>query len=422
MRWEHRRLGPWSAAALIVGNMVGAGVFTTSGFALADLGEPRWVLLAWLVGGGIALCGALSYGGLAARIPRSGGEYTFLSEALHPAAGFMAGWVSLLAGFTAPIALAAHVLEAYAGTAFGRDLPSGWLGSGVILAFGLLHGFRLRGAVLAQNATVLVKLVAIAAFVAWGFSADGYGTPEPAGGSAPGWGAFGVSLVWISFSYSGWNGAVYLAGEIRDPERNLPRALWMTTVGVTLLYLLLNAVFLWAAPTQSLAGRADIAAVAAEALGGPVSARAVAVLVALALATSISAMMMAGPRVYAQMAHDGLFPKVLVRGGDAPTAAVALQTSLALGVFWLSDLVELLGYLGFTLSLSAAATVFAGARLRAREGHARVPIWGYPWSPAAFVFFTVGSACFLILREPQQALVGLLTAGLGLAVYAVRRA
>lgn len=416
MRWERRRLGPWSAAALIVGNMVGAGVFTTSGFALADLGEPRWVLLAWFVGGGIALCGALAYGGLTTRIPRSGGEYAFLSEALHPAVGFMAGWVSLLAGFTAPIALAAHVLEAYAPAA-----AAGWLGSGTILLFGVLHGFRVGGGVGVQNLAVLVKLTAILALIGWGSAAASSPEPLLSGSFTPSLSAFGVSLVWISFAYSGWNGAVYLAGEIREPARNVPRALWMTTLGVTVLYLLLNAVFLVGAPLSSMVGQPDIAAIAAQHLGGPAFARAVSVLVALALATSISAMMMAGPRVYAQMARDGLFPTWLVRGDDAPTAAVALQTGLALLVFWVSDLVALLGYLGFTLSLSAALTVFAAARLRWREGAARVPIPGYPWTPAAFVLFTVAAAGFLVAREPVQSLVGAATAILGLAVYFVRR-
>jgi APA family basic amino acid/polyamine antiporter len=416
VRWERRRLGPWSAAALIIGNMIGAGVFTTSGFSLADLGDPRWVLLAWLVGGVIALCGALAYGGLATRIPRSGGEYAFLSEALHPAVGFMAGWVSLLAGFTAPIALTAHVLEAYAPAA-----AAGWLGSGTILAFGVLHGVRVGGGVGVQNLAVLVKLAAILAFIGWAATTATGGAPLPPGAVAPSLGAFGVSLVWISFAYSGWNGAVYLAGEIREPARNIPRALWMTTLGVTLLYLMLNAVFLFAAPLQAIVGQPDIAAIAAQHLGGPTFKRAVSLLVALALATSISAMMMAGPRVYAQMARDGLFPTWLVRGGDAPTAAVALQTGLALLVFWVSDLVALLGYLGFTLSLSAALTVFAAARLRWREGAVRVPIPGYPWTPAAFVLFTVAAAGFLVAREPVQSLVGGATALLGLAVYFVRR-
>ena len=154
-------IGVRSAAALVAANMIGAGVFTTSGFSLADLGRPSFVLVAWAVGGAIALCGALSYGGIAARIPRSGGEYTFLGELVHPAAGFVAGWVSLLAGFTAPIALAALVFESYLDAAVGRVLPAGWAGGGVIVLVGLLHGLRFRTGVVTQNVAVAVKLLAI---------------------------------------------------------------------------------------------------------------------------------------------------------------------------------------------------------------------------------------------------------------------
>ena len=179
-----RRLGLVSAAALVVANMVGTGVFTTSGFALADLGRPERVLLAWLVGGVLAMCGALSYGALARRIPESGGEYTFLSETVHPLAGFLAGWVSLLAGFTAPIAAAALALQAYVGDPFGPEVRPEWLGTGTILAAGLMHGLRLREGVLLQNTAVALKLVLIAGFVALGgWLLSARGTPDaPTGG------------------------------------------------------------------------------------------------------------------------------------------------------------------------------------------------------------------------------------------------
>ncbi len=414
-------MGPLSVAALVAGNMVGAGVFTTSGFSLAELGDPRWVLAAWLCGGVVALCGALAYGGLATRIPRSGGEYTFLSEALHPGIGFMAGWVSFLAGFTAPIALAALVLETYLGSAF--DGPPA-VGGALILLFGLLHGLRFRAGVRVQNAAVFLKIAGALGFVAWAVlrSSAVSATPAPAAESGASVAGFAVTLVWISFAYSGWNGAVYLAAEIRDPERNVRRAMWMTTVVVAFLYLLLNAVFVTLAPIDAVSGRPDVASAAAAALGGPTAARGVAVLVALALATSISAMLMSGPRVYAQMARDGLMPQWLAGGADTPAVAVALQTGVALLVYVWSDLVSLLGYLGFTLGLSAALTVFSAARLRRLEGPARVPIAGYPWTPAIFILFTLGAAGFLVAREPYQALYGGLTALIGWPLYLFMRA
>jgi amino acid transporter len=417
MSWEKRRIGPWSAAALVTGNMIGAGVFTTSGFALADLGDPRWVLLAWALGGGVALCGALSYGGLARRIPRSGGEYTFLAEAMHPALGCAAGWISLLAGFTAPIAAAALVLDRYLVSVLGGALPEGFWGVAAVLGAGLAHGIRVGSGAWLQNAVVALKLALLAALIVWGgFAIADRGILLHAK-RALDMGAFGVTLVWISFAYSGWNGAVYLAGELRDPDRNLSRCLWLPAAGVAVIYLALNAVFLYAAPIEELAGRADIGAVAAKSLGGDTLQRGVVLIVCLALLTSISAMVMAGPRVYAQMALDGYLPRFFARGRDAPAGAIALQVGCALAVMGLAELIELLGYLGFTLSLSAALTVGAAMRLRHREGAERVPIPLYPWVPGVFIAFTLAAAGFLVWRAPLQAAFGLATAGLGVPLY-----
>lgn len=417
MNWERRRIGPWSAAALVVGNMIGAGLFTTSGLALAALHDPRLVLLAWVVGGGIALCGALSYGALAQRIPRSGGEYTFLSETMHPAVGVVAGWVSLLAGFSAPIALAALVFASYLNT----PLPERAVATGVITIAAVVHSLRLEGGVLAQNVIVVLKLVLIVGIALFsGVLLVAKGAPLVATAEFE-LGAFFVTLVWISFAYSGWNGAIYLASEIREPARNLPWALWFPTLLVTGLYLIVNSVFVFAAPVDVLAGRPDIAAAAASALGGIWLQQVTALVVALALFTSISAMVMAGPRVYARMAHDRVLPSVFARGNDAPSVAIALQAALSIAIVWIADLAALLGYLGFTLSLSAALTVFAAARLRAREGSERVPLPGYPVVPALFILFTLAAATFMILREPKQAAVGGATALLGLLMFALAR-
>jgi len=420
-----RRLGLTSASALVVANMIGAGVFTTSGFALADLGRPEPVLLAWGVGGLIALCGALSYGALARRIPESGGEYTFLSRTVHPLAGFLAGWVSLLVGFTAPIAAAALALQAYLADSFGLAGRPEWIGTSAILIAGLMHGLRLRTGVVLQNTAVALKLAVIGAFVLLGAmrvpahldsavlpSGDGFGL-----------GAFAVTLVWISFAYSGWNAAVYIAGEVREPERNLDRSLWLATGLVTLIYLALNAVFLYSAPAQTLAGKAEVGAIAAEALGGTALRQAVSVLVGLALFTSISSMVMAGPRVYARMAEDGLFPRRLgaAKEAEVPTAAVALQVGLAVLVAWVSGLRELLGYIGFTLGISAVATVAGLIALRRREGPLRVPVPGYPWVPGFFVLTTLAAAFFMAAREPLAAGMGLLTVALGVPVYWLMR-
>ncbi len=415
--YKRRRIGLMSAAALVVANMIGVGVFTTSGFALASLGSPELVLLAWAAGGLLAMCGALSYGALARCIPESGGEYTFLSKIVHPLAGFLAGWVSLLAGFTAPIAAAALGLQAYLAGFFGPTITTEWIGTGAILAAGLMHGLRLREGVVVQNLAVGLKLLLIGGFVLLGARLTG--DPDLVAAEFTGieWTAFGLTLVWISFAYSGWNAAVYIASEVRDPRRNLPRSLCLATALVTVVYLALNAVFLYSAPAEELAGKADVGAIAAEALGGPHLRQGVSLLISLALFTSISSMMMAGPRVYARMAEDNLFPRFFAAGDDVPTVAVALQVSLALLVLWISELTELLSYIGFTLGLSASATVASLIALREREGAHKVPVVGYPWVPGVFVVGTLAATALMASRQPLEAGLGLLTVSLGFPVY-----
>jgi amino acid transporter len=399
--------------------MIGAGVFTTSGFAAGDFGARAPVLLAWLVGGVLALCGALSYGALSRCLPESGGEYTLLSRTLHPAAGFLAGWVSLLAGFTAPIAAAALGLQAYLADSFEIPGRPEWIGSVAILAAGSLHAARVETGLRLQNAAVLLKLLAIAVLIVLGLQH----IASLRGGVEIGWRpvpitTFSTTLVWITFAYSGWNAAVYVAGEVRDPDRNLMRSLLVATGVVTVVYLLVNAVFLYAAPIEQIAGRPDVGAVAAEAIGGVPLRRALSAVVALALLTSISAMLIAGPRVVQRMAADGHLPRLLARGDDAPRSATLLQVGLALVVVWVSDLKDLLGYIGFVLGLSAAATVAGLMLYRSRHGTELVPVFGYPLVPLVFIGTTLCISVFLVVGNPMQGLAGLGTILLGLPVYA----
>ncbi|MGD8377067.1 MAG: APC family permease [Acidobacteriota bacterium] len=428
MRRNSGALGMTSAVALVTANMIGAGVFTTSGFALADLGSRREVLLAWCLGGLIALAGALSYGGLVRHITESGGEYLFLGRVVHPGVGFMAGWVSLLAGFTGAIAFAATAFEAYAVPEGSRPpwLPPGAVAIALILACGGLHGRIVRHGLIAQNLVVGVKLLLLAAFIGyagWRLEDPGWaGLRLPDPGAAFSLPALASSLVWISLSYSGFNAAVYVAGEVREAERTVPRALWAGTLGVTAIYLLLNAIFLFGAPPEAVSGRPDVAAVAAEALGGPALGRLIRVVIGLALASSVSSMILAGPRVYARMAQDGTFPpwfRMPAGSGEAPAAAVTLQVALAVVVSAVSTLGELLSYLGFTLSLSAAGTV-ACLFLLHRRGVA-APCPGYPWVPALYVGSTLLLAALAASHRPRELLASVLTLGSGAVAYRILR-
>jgi APA family basic amino acid/polyamine antiporter len=417
-------LGLWTLVALVVANMIGAGVFTTSGFALADLGSPLLVLAAWIIGGGIALCGALSYGALARLIPASGGEYLYLSRAIHPLAGFLAGWVSLLAGFTAAIAYSAITFIAYVAPSLSGTARGNATASALILAAALLHGIRLRPGARVQNAIVGVKLALIGAFCVFAIytaiTTDWAGLNAPAAVSTEGFplGAFALTLMWISFSYAGFNAATYIAGEVPDAQRAVPKALVLGTLITIVVYLALNSVFVLAPEHADVAGREDIAAIAARAIGGGSLDVIVRIIIALALLTSVSAMIMIGPRVYAKMADDGLLPKALRFDRDIPVVAIWMQAALATVVVWITGLRELLSYLGFTLSLSTAATVaslFIVARRSARD----VELPGYPWAPAIFVAATLGFAALAAEQSPIEMLAAGATVVSGILLYFV---
>jgi len=415
-RTEGRVFGFWTLTFLVIANMIGAGVFTTSGFTLAALGDTHLVLLAWLIGGVIALSGAISYGQLVRRIPVSGGEYAFLSQAAHPFAGFVAGWVSLLAGFSGAIAFAAVTLETY----LPSPLPPKSLALLVVLLGVLAHGLNRKAGTIAQNSAVLLKLVLLLAFVgvsAWAFLSGKWegatSATDAATGSLPL--LFGQSLVWISLSYSGFNAGVYVAGEATS-ARTVARAMVVGTAVVTGIYLLLNAVFVLAPPAELVTGQADIAAVAAEWVGGEAFARLVRLVIALALFTSVLSMMMAGPRVYSRMAEDGLLPGVLVIRPGRTWPPVVLQAALAILLILIGTVQSLLGYLGLTLSLCAAASV---ACLLWGKRDVRVRGWAI-LAPAVFVTATLLSAVLLVLRDPWQAHGTVITLALGAGAYALR--
>lgn len=412
-----RPLGLGSATALVVASMIGTGVFTTSGFLLADLGSPWVVLLVWLLGGMVALLGAMSYGALARRIPESGGEYIFLARTLHPAAGYVAGWISLLVGFSAPLAAAAYAFGEYTKTWF-NDVSPKWSGSLLILLFTAVHAAHVQRGARIQDGTVLLKIGLIVALV--GFGLANIDAPENAPAMTGSLSTFAVSLVWVSFSYSGWNAGIYIGSEVRDPERNVPRSLWLGAGLVAVLYVALNAVFVFAAPASELAGKLEVGRIAAEALGGASLREAVTALIALALVTSVSSMLMAGPRVYARMAVDGYLPRCLAVSEGPPRAAIAVQATLALVMLWTTAFKSLLTYIGFTLGLSTAATVVGLLVLRRREGvHIRVP--GGPAIPWLFLVVVLAMTTLSIARQPVESLAGFGTIALGWLVWKIQR-
>lgn len=405
---NRRQIGLTGAIALVVGNMIGTGVFTTTGFLIADLPSRPAILAAWFVGGCIALAGAACYGAIAKHLPESGGEYFFLSRTIHPAAGYIGGWVSLLVGFSAPIAAAAFAVGEYVKPWLPDGLNPKWVGTTTLLSFAVIHAIRVRPAVQFQNAIVGLKLVLLFGFVGVG-AAQIEMAPKPLEGK-PTFGAFMVSLVWIYFAYSGWNAAVYVAGEVKDPHRNLPRALLWGTSLVVLFYLALNAVMLYATAGADLAGKVDVARLAAIAIGGPILGAFTTGLILIALLTSISAMVMAGPRVYAKMAEDGILPACFDSETPPARNAVVLQLVVALLMLWIPRFPDLVKYIGFTLGIGTALTVVGLIRLKRKEN---IAVPGWPWLPALFLGAISAVSVFSIAREPAASLFGLASLGVG---------
>jgi len=422
------RFGLFALTTLVVANMIGAGVFTTSGFALADLGSPGRVMWAWVLGGLIALAGAASYGMLVRRLPESGGEYLYLREAVHPLAGFIAGWVSLLAGFTGAIAFAASALESYLLPAAIRPawLPPDGAALAAVVVAGIMHGLRAARGAFWQGVAVVFKILIIAAFAIWAgyqlllgsWPGSGIAAAEAAAFSLP---AFAMSLVWISLSYSGFNASAYLAEEADLPRRTVPRSLLLGTAIVFAVYLALNAIFVMAPPLEAVSGAADVAAVAARALGGEFFAAAARFTIVLALFTSVSSMVMAGPRVYAKMAEDGLMPKMFEVGEEPPRAAIWFQVALASLFILVTGIQQQLSYLGFTLSLTSAAAVSGLFVIHAKEGARPVEGLAYPWIPAAYVLATVGLAILAAGENPVELTAAVATFLTGTLVYGLIR-
>ncbi|MGI9455301.1 MAG: APC family permease [Aeoliella sp.] len=415
-----RPIGLWSATALVAASMIGAGIFATSGYALEQLGSPERVLAAWVIGGVVAIAGAVSYGALARRLTESGGEYVFLARNIHPLAGFLAGWVSLIAGFAGATAIAATALGTYA---IPHSIAGGRIVAIALIAFcALQHALRVESGAWLQNAIVLLKFLGLAALAivgGWWLAARLESPPSPTPPAFE-WFAMGHQLTWVALSYSGFNAAVYLSEEIRDPARNVPRAMLIATVAVFVLYMALNVVFVYAGPVEELKGQGDIAAVAVGMLGGATAAGLCRVLICIALFSSISALTMAGPRVYAKMAVDGLFPLPVAPSGCPPRAAIALQAGLAmLVVSWITP-EDQFTYLGFMLSVSAAATV--ASLLIATRHEAKRPT---PLQLAAAALFVVASLTFATLSAIREyeacAIAGGLTLASGVAAYFAMR-
>jgi basic amino acid/polyamine antiporter, APA family len=424
-------IGWFTATCLLISNIIGGGIFTTSGLMARDLGDPLLILLLWTVGGLFAIGGAMVYGELGSRLPEAGGDYVYLREAYGPLVAFLSGWTSFTIGFGAAVAASAISFSAYAMRILPSTDDSGWQAKGLSLTLlwlvTLVHCRGLAGGGRLQRLITSMKVLAIGVLILGGLSAGAahfeWLSERPTIGP-PTAGSIAIALVIVIYCYLGWNVAGFIATEITDPRRLLPRVMIGGTVFVAAIYVLLNLVYLSALSIAGLAAEpiVPVAEKSAAALWGPSSGQLVAGLLCLSIAGAVSAMTWAGPRVYWAMAQDGVITPWLAhrdRETGVPVRAILFQTAWASALIVTGTFEQLIIYSGLVLAFFMGLTLSAIFPLR-MTGRDSSPAYCSPWYPllpATLVIataFVIGSS---VVQKPVEALYGAMTVLAGLPLY-----
>ena len=432
-----RKLGLFPATNIVVANMIGAGIFTTSGLLMSGLGNPVLMLILWAAGGIIALCGALSYGELGAAMPGAGGEYLFLSKLYHPVFGFLSGWVSFIVGFSAPIAASALGFSEYFTRAVpgfsswmqntgisGAEIPKKILAVTVIILFTSIHYRGIKYGTRIQNVLTTLKILLIVILLTAGFiSGKGDFSNFTGGGSIPsgiaGWKTIGLSLMWIMFAYSGWNASTYLGAEIKNPSRNLPGSLLYGTAIVMILYLGVNILYVYGIDPDSMKGVISVGGLAMGNLFGKSADVLFSVLIAFALFSSLSAFLIIGPRVYYSMAKDGLFFRSVAtihRKFQVPSNSIVLQCLIAIILVLSGTFEQVLTYMGFALGIFPVLTVTGIWKLR-KGNPDTLRIKGFPFTQTIYVSAGILILFLSFLERPAESIIALLTVFAGIPFY-----
>jgi len=432
-----RKLGLFPATNIVVANMIGAGIFTTSGLLMAGLNNPILMLSLWVAGGVIALCGALSYGELGAAMPGAGGEYYFLSKLYHPLLGFLSGWVSFIVGFSAPIAASAMGFSEYLCRAIpaipdwfesegimSQDSSRTFLSVSVILVFTIIHYRGIKTGALIQNILTLLKVALIVFLLLAGFLSGKGDISHFSAGSGissgfAGWKTIGLSLMWIMFAYSGWNASTYLGAEIKNPSKILPRSLITGTGIVMFLYLGLNALYVYGIKPDEMKGVISIGGLAMGNLFGQSADTLFSLLIAFALFSSLSAFIIIGPRVYYSMAKDGLFFKSVATihpKFGVPSNSIILQGLIATILALSGTFEQVLTYMGFALGIFPILTVAGVVRLR-KVNPTALKMGGYPIVQILYITSGILILCLAFLERPVESSIALFTVIIGIPAY-----
>ncbi len=432
-----RKLGLFPATNIVVANMIGAGIFTTSGLLMAGLNDPLLMLALWVAGGIIALCGALSYGELGAAMPGAGGEYLFLSKLYHPLFGFLSGWVSFIVGFSAPIAASAIGFSEY----FCRAVPAipAWFENAgimsppatktfmsvtVILIFTAIHYRGIRSGALVQNVLTILKVALIVFLLLAGFLSgkgdlSNFTAGEGVAEGLAGWKTIGLSLMWIMFAYSGWNASTYLGGEIKNPAKTLPRSLVLGTGIVMFIYLAINVLYVYGINPAQMKGVISVGGLAMGNLFGKSADTLFSLLISFALFSSLSAFIIIGPRVYYSMAKDGLFFKSAAQihpRFQVPSNSIVFQCVIAVILTMSGTFEQVLTYMGFALGIFPILTVIGVFKMR-RDQPWAVKMAGYPVTQIIYAGTGLMILVLAFMERPLESSIALLTVIIGIPAY-----
>ncbi|MFN5336764.1 MAG: APC family permease [Bacteroidota bacterium] len=409
-----------TALGIVMANMIGTGVFTCLGFQLTIVQNTWSILILWTIGGIMALMGALVYAELGTHFKKTGGDYIFLSETIHPVVGYLYAWVSLVVGFSAPIAIAAMAMNDYLEPLLGKSILPGLL---FLLLIPLVHIFSIKRSAQFQDLMTGFKIIFILTLIVVGFLFSSQATTQAIDFSSswqqevllPG---FAVSLIYVFYAYTGWNSAAYNTEEIYQPRKNLPKALIGATLGVMLLYLLVQLVILKHASVDQLSGQVNIADIAFGNLFGPTGAIWVSVCIGIQLIATISGYAWVGPRVTFAMAKDYSLwkPLAVVNPQGIPVRAIFINSGISLFLFVTGSFEQIMLYAGFVLQLMSTVTVFSSLKIKQELGF-KTPL--KPLLQLIYIGFSLALMLYLLMDRPLESLAGIGILLLGIGIYAL---
>ncbi|HSZ87651.1 MAG TPA: amino acid permease [Puia sp.] len=415
-----KKIGIFTASAIVIANMIGTGVFTSVGFQLSKVQSTWTILLLWLAGGLLALFGAFAYAELGTHFKESGGDYIYLSRVFHSVLGYLSAWAGLTVGFSAPVALAAMAFTKYLAP-FGLQ-NNVWLAVAIIILIGLMHSFTIKHSSRFQNSTTIIKVLFIVVLIAIGFIF--HGNASNAVNFSRGWQheilepGFAVSMIYVSFAYTGWNAAAYVADEIDNPRKNIPRSLIGSTLFVSVAYILFQFVLLKNATVNELQGKEEVTFISFQNLLGSAGGKWVSIFIAIQLLATVSSYLWVGPRVTWAMARENKLWQPLAKKNKhgIPVAAVWAHVAISIALALTGSFEKVFLYAGFVLTLMASLTVATSLFIKDQ----RPETFKSPLKPVLqiiFLLFNTAVLIYTLIDRPKESLYGIGILAIGLVIY-----